>query len=140
MADCQGFGVDTVSGKEPFNPAGENTVGNGNDGASRKPIASRSVMKWLLVSMFSLVVADGIITKFLIDNGYADEYNPVLSGIVGTASFIPVKIAGALIAALLLWDIYKRHPNLAATGSICMVCLYCGIVYWNVISYALAFW
>jgi len=89
----------------------------------------------LLAAMFSLVVADGLITDFLIQNGLAFEGNPLLRPIVDGPAFLPVKIAGGMAAALILWHIYRRKPRFAMVGSMWMVVLYIAVVSWNVFAF-----
>jgi hypothetical protein len=50
---------------------------------------------------------------------------------VGEPLFFIVKIAGALVAALILWDISRRHPKLGAVATSCCVGAYSLIVLWN---------
>ncbi|GAI87899.1 unnamed protein product, partial [marine sediment metagenome] len=46
-------------------------------------------------------------------------------------NFLAIKVVGVLLAALILWDIYKHRPKLARISSLCFVGLYAGIVGWN---------
>ena len=86
----------------------------------------------LLGLLLALFLADGIITRFLIDSGIAIEGNPFLKVIVTTDSFFWLKLAGGIIACLLLWDLYRRvgRPILVITSI--FVILFNLIVYWNV--------
>ena len=88
-------------------------------------------MKYLLGLLILFEVADGVLTKYLIDNGLAREGNPFLLPFVGETSFILLKIVGVLICALILWDIYKRYPRLARTATAVFACGYGLIVGWN---------
>lgn len=88
------------------------------------------IMLW--ISLFSLVVADGIVTEYLIAQGLASEGNQLLAPLVGTSFFLPVKAAGAALAVFILWDISKFHPRIALVASCCFVLLYSLIVFWNV--------
>ena len=88
-------------------------------------------MKYLLGILVLFVVLDGLLTRFLIDGGLAREGNPLLQRIVGENAFIGLKVIGALLCALILWDIYKRFPRLARVATWCCVIFYGGIVLWN---------
>jgi len=88
-------------------------------------------MRWLIGTLVVLVVTDGLISNFLVGHGLGREGNPFLQTLVGEGSFLVIKIAGALVCALILWDIYKKWPKLAMISSACFVVLYAGIVIWN---------
>lgn len=92
-------------------------------------------IKHLLGVLFALVVADGILSNFLITEGLGREWNPFLQTLVGEESFLLIKVAGALLSTLILWDIYKKWPQAAIKSSICIVVLYTGIVYWNILTF-----
>ena len=94
-------------------------------------------IKYLLGLLVLLVVADGLLTQLLITDGKAREGNPFLQSIVGENIFIVLKVAGALLCALILWDIYKRHPRVALISTSCFVAFYGVIVLWNL---SLALW
>ena len=64
-----------------------------------------------------LIVADGLITHYLIKHGLGREGNPFLQNFVGEQTFLVIKVAGALLCALILWDIYKRRPKMAMMSS-----------------------
>jgi hypothetical protein len=76
-------------------------------------------------------LADGLVTNSVIAQGLGREGNPFLRAIVGDSSFLLLKIAGALLVALLIWDIYRARPKLALVTSTVAVTLYTAIVYWN---------
>ncbi|MBA7714797.1 hypothetical protein ES703_123829 [subsurface metagenome] len=88
-------------------------------------------IRCLLGTVFALVVADGLISNFLMTHGLAREWNPYLQTLVTEDSFLLIKVAGALICTLLLWDIYKKQPQIAMIGTVCIVVLYTGLLYWN---------
>lgn len=97
----------------------------------KAPDKSRVYMKILLSVLVVFVVLDGILTRFLIDGGLALEGNPLLQRLVGENVFIVLKVFGASLCALILWDIYKRYPRLAKVATWCCVVFYGGIVLWN---------
>ena len=92
-------------------------------------------IKYLLGALFALVVADGILSNFLITEGLGREWNPFLQTLVGEESFLLIKVAGALLSILIFWDIYKKWPRTAINSVICIVVLYTGIVYWNILTF-----
>jgi hypothetical protein len=88
-------------------------------------------MRYPLAALIALVVSDGLITHFLVRQGLGRERNPLLQTLVGETNFLVIKVLGALLCALILWDIYRRWPKLALISSWCFVVLYAGIVLWN---------
>ena len=86
----------------------------------------------LLGALLSTIIADGIITKFLVLNGFAVEGNPFLRAWVVEDAFLTIKITGGLLAALYLWSIYRRHPKLSIVCSSIFLTGYTFIVFWNV--------
>ena len=88
-------------------------------------------MRYLLVTLILLVVADGLITQFLVRNGLGSEGNVFLKSVVNKETFILLKASGAILCALLLWDIQRRWYKLAFISTICFVAVYAGIVLWN---------
>jgi hypothetical protein len=78
-----------------------------------------------------MVVADGVVTNILIQKGIARESNPFLVGVAGETRLIVIKVLGVLLAALILWDIRRRHPRIAFWTSAVFLLIYCGIVGWN---------
>jgi hypothetical protein len=97
-----------------------------------------SRMECLLGALVALCVLDGIITQFLVTNGYGREGNPILKGLVGDWKFLVIKVLGGLLCALILWDIYKRWPKLAVISTACLVVLLAGIVIWNLYAYSVS--
>lgn len=87
----------------------------------------------LLGSLFAVMVADGVITKFLVLNGFASEGNPFLRFWVGKDVFLSIKLLGGLLAALCLWTIYKRHPTLSICCSSIFLAAYTFIVFRNLL-------
>jgi hypothetical protein len=88
-------------------------------------------MKYLLGSLAGLVISDGLLTHFLTRHGLAREGNPFLVHIVGQDIFLVLKIIGASLCVLILWDIYRRFPKLAIICTSCFVGVYGAIVTWN---------
>jgi hypothetical protein len=93
---------------------------------------SRRIMI-ILGALFAAIVADGIITKFLVLNGFATEGNPFLGDWVIDDKFFTLKIFGALLALCYLWSIYRRHPRLSIGFSAILLAVYTFIVLRNVL-------
>jgi hypothetical protein len=96
------------------------------------------MMKNLLITLVALIVADGLISRFVIRGGLGSEGNPFLATIVRDDRLLLVKLAGGCLAAVILWDVYKRRPKLAAASAVVFVLIYTGIVFWNVIVFVVA--
>ena len=86
----------------------------------------------LLVILVALVTSDGLISQFLIRGGLGSEGNPLLMNWVTEPNFLAIKIAGALLCALILWDIYKHWSKVAIIAGSVFVMLYTGILFWNI--------
>jgi hypothetical protein len=93
-------------------------------------IESRTV-KFVLCALFFTVVADGLLSQFLVTGGYGWEGNPLLMSWVGGDGFLALKVAGAFLATLLLWIKYNAKPRLVYTVAVVALCSYTIIVYWN---------
>ncbi len=96
-----------------------------------KTVHSRQFVS-LLITLVALVIADGLISQFLIRTGLGSEGNPFLMNWVTGPDFIATKAAGALLCALILWDIYKHWPKPAMFIIVVFVVLYAGILFWNI--------
>ncbi len=88
-------------------------------------------MKFLLVLLIVFEILDGVLTHFLVRGGLAREGNPFLLPLVGSTNFLILKVVGVLLAALILWDIYKRWPRVALATTGFFVTAYVAIVLWN---------
>ena len=102
-----------------------------------KLLESKSIVRTrefpcLLGVLFALVVADGVITQYLVMNNLGIEGNPFLTAWVDQDKFLYVKILGALFSVFILWDIHKHWSRLAISASILFVIVYTCIVYWNI--------
>ena len=92
-------------------------------------------VRYLLSLLGSLVVADGLISNFIVQSGVGTEGNPFTQDIVGKTSFIFVKLSAATIGALLLWKLFKQHPRLGRVSIVLFAALYTGIVWWNLMTW-----
>ena len=88
--------------------------------------------EYLLGILLSLVVADGLISQFLIKSGIGQEGNPFLRTLVTEGNFLIVKMCGAIICVLILWNMARRVPRLVFIVSVCLVGLYTAILFWNI--------
>ena len=95
-------------------------------------------IKYLLLLIIALVVSDGLISQFLVRHGLGYESNPFLQTFVNEENFLLIKLAGALLGALILWDVYKTRPRVALISTLSFVILYTGIVFWNLGVFFLA--
>jgi hypothetical protein len=93
-------------------------------------IESRTA-RYALITLFGVIVADGLISQFLVTGGYGSEGNPLLMSWVGGESFLAIKISGAFLATLLLWIRYNARPRLVSTVAVVALGVYTTIVYWN---------
>lgn len=91
----------------------------------------RRQFRCLLGTLIALGAADGVISRFLIQQGYAHEMNPLLQAWVTKDSFLAVKLIGAFIAAGFLWNIYLRHPRLSFAVTLYSVSFYALLVFWS---------
>jgi len=97
----------------------------------------RHTLKLLWGALFSLVVADGLITEFLITEGFAWESNPFLVDLIGKSGFIILKIIGAGLAVFILRDISIQHPRIALVATCFSTFIYTAIVFWNILVFFL---
>jgi hypothetical protein len=92
----------------------------------------------LLGTLFALVVADGLITNFLIAQGMGRELNPLLHILMAQGNFLMLKVVGAALSTFLLWYTYSKRPHISTTVIVGLVIIYTGIVYWNIFAYFVA--
>ena len=90
---------------------------------------------YLLGTLLSLVVADGIISQFLIKSGIGQEGNPFLKTIVTDGNFLIIKMCGAIVCVLVLWNMARRVPRLIFIVSVSLVAVYTAILFWNLALY-----
>ena len=88
-------------------------------------------MRYMLYTLFSLIVADGLITKFLVTNGHALEVNPFLQAWVGQELFLAIKVSCAFLVTLFLWIKYNAKPRLIYKITAVFLAFYTSIVFWN---------
>jgi len=89
------------------------------------------IVRYTLYALFCIIVADGLITQFLVTGGHGSEVNPFLSVWVGQGWFLAIKVSGAFLATLLLWINYNVKPRLVYTITVVALASYTIIVFWN---------
>jgi hypothetical protein len=99
-------------------------------------IENRTV-RYILYTLFCLIVADGLITQFLVTGGHGSEANPFLAAWVGRGWFLAIKASGAFLATLLLWINYNKKPKLVYTIAVVFLVFYTVIVFWNLFVFLL---
>ena len=92
---------------------------------------TKKKMFLLLGALTGLIILDGVLTEILLALGIAEECNPILAPMIGDFAFMAVKVVGACICAVILWDIYRHWPKLGIIVTWCAVFAYSAIVVWN---------
>jgi hypothetical protein len=100
-------------------------------------IENRTV-RYTLCVLFGIIVADGLISEFLVTGGYGSEGNPFLTSLVGGGPFLAIKIAAAFLVTLFLWIKYNTNPRLVYTVAVVALGFYTIIVYWNLFVFLFA--
>jgi hypothetical protein len=95
-------------------------------------------MRYMLYLLLALIVADGILSNFLVLQNMGFELNPFLKDLVGGEYLLPLKVCGALLAVIMLWGIYKKLPRVSVICSLSFVVFYTAILYWNTFAFLLA--
>ena len=95
-------------------------------------IENRTV-RYTLYALFCIIIADGLITQFLVTGGHGSEANPFLEAWVGHGWFLAMKVSGAFLATLLLWINYNVKPKPVYTITVVFLALYTTIVLWNLL-------
>jgi hypothetical protein len=88
-------------------------------------------MRLTLYTLFGLIIADGLLTNFLVTNGHGIEANPFLQAWVGKDIFLAIKVSGAFLAILILWIKYNLKPKLIYRITTVFLAVYTGIIFWN---------
>ena len=99
-------------------------------------IENRNV-RYTFYALFCVIVADGLITQFLVKGGHGWEANPFLKVWVGHELFLAIKISGAFLATLLLWIRYNARPRVVYSVAVVFLASYTSIVFWNLLVFFL---
>ena len=94
--------------------------------------------RYQLCLLGSLVVADGLISNYIVRSGLGREGNPFIQSIVGQTSFIFIKLTAAFISALILWKVFRKHPRLGLVSIIFFIVIYTAILWWNLTTWFIA--
>ncbi len=93
-------------------------------------------LKLLLGTLIAVGVADGIISRFIIvEKRLAREVNPFVQAWIGEDAFLVIKLAGTCLAAIILWDVYKRLPRVSFICTVCCVAFYTVLVFWSLLIF-----
>ncbi len=95
-------------------------------------------MKYVLCALFGAIVADGILSEFIVSRNLGREWNPLLKTLIGGEQFMLIKVCGALLVIILIWNIYRKRPGMASISSLCSLVFYTAIVYWNLFALAVS--
>lgn len=95
-------------------------------------------MRFMLYALFGIVVADGLITEFLVAHGHGVEVNPFLKAWVAQDMFLAIKVSAAFLVTLLLWVKYNARPRLIYAITAAFLVFYTGVVFWNLIVFLTA--
>ena len=95
-------------------------------------------MRLMLYTLFGLIVADGLITRFLVVNGQGLEGNPFLQAWACDDLFLAIKISGAFLITLFLWIKYNALPRLIYGITIVFLAFYTCVVFWNLFVFLTA--
>jgi len=99
-------------------------------------IESRAA-RYTFYTLFCAIVADGILTEFLVKGGHASELNPFMRVLLGQGWFLAVKVAGAFLATLLLWINYNARPRVVYAITAVFLAFYTLIVVWNLLVFVI---
>ncbi|GEM_PF-2039601 len=88
-------------------------------------------------ALFALILADGLITEFAVNNDVGYEANPLLADMLGSHKFFFFKLLGAVLVILFLRNISKKHYRVGLISSYIAVILYIIVVFWNLLAYQL---
>ena len=91
----------------------------------------KRTVRWALCALFCTIVAEGLLTQFLVTGGYGLEINPLLANLIGERSFLAIKIAGGFLVTLLLWVKYSAEPRPVYRITAAALTFYTAILYWN---------
>lgn len=91
--------------------------------------------RYLIGLLACMVVADGLISNNIMSNRLGFEGNLIIESIVGQTSFVLLKLVAAIISALILWRVFKKHPRLGLVAIILFVLVYTAILWWNLFTW-----
>ena len=95
-------------------------------------------IRLMLYTLFALIVADGLITEFLVNSGNGLELNPFLEAWVSQDVFLAIKVSGAFLATLYLWYQHSRRPRLTFAVTVAFTAFYTTVLFWNLFVFLTA--
>jgi hypothetical protein len=81
--------------------------------------------------MALLQAGDGWLTCLLVSRGLAQEGNSLVQSIAVDGSYVWIKILGAVICGLALWQLSLRFKNLAMAVMCAVSGFYVAVFAWN---------
>jgi len=84
-----------------------------------------------LALLVLFIIMDALLTQYFVPSGKVNEANTFIAPLVGQPGFMIIKTVGALICAVLLWDVHRRFPKLGRIATWIAVVGYGAIVLWN---------
>jgi hypothetical protein len=103
----------------------------GHRKVSKRLLAKMRQARNLLWLLCCLVVADAVISNFIVRSGFGTEGNPFIQSIVGQTSFIFLKLSAAFFSSLILWQVFSHHRRIGLASIILFVMLFTAILWWN---------
>lgn len=77
------------------------------------------------------MLLDTVATHFMVSRGFVSEGNPIMAVLLKSGQFVPFKVSGLLLCAVLLWMVYRRYPRLAVYSVLGSSLICAGILFWN---------
>ena len=94
-------------------------------------VVKNRTIRLMLYTLFALIVADGLMTQFLVTGGRGLEINPFLQAWIGQDLFLAIKVSGAFLATLYLWFKYSKKPKLIFAVTLFFLTFYTSVLFWN---------
>jgi len=88
-------------------------------------------MLFLYSMLVLLQTVDALVTNALVGGSFGFEGNPLMAPLVGTTTFLALKVFGGMVCVVLLWDITRRFPKVGFVAASCLVGAVALIVLWN---------
>jgi hypothetical protein len=89
------------------------------------------ILRFMLYTLFALIVADGLLTQFLVTGGFGSETNPFLRAWIGQDMFLAFKVSGAFLVVVYLWFKHSQRPKLVFTVTLLSLVFYTAVIFWN---------
>ena len=88
-------------------------------------------------ALFTAIVVDSVMTRYLALNRLAYAVNPFLrfwGGEETSLTCLTIKFLGGILTTLYLWNLYKQHPKISICCSSLFLTAYTTIVFWNIFT------